>query len=47
MNILTTICNMRSRNCQITNNCAYKPLWRLPWRWLCIWAETLNLFEVL
>jgi len=25
-NILTTICNTRSRNFQSTNNCTYKPL---------------------
>jgi hypothetical protein len=35
-NILTTICNTRSRNFQGTNNCTYKPLWRLTWRLLCI-----------
>jgi len=35
-NILTTICNSRSRNFQGTNNCTYWPPWRLAWRWLCI-----------
>jgi len=39
---LTTICNTRARNFQNTNNCTYKPLWGLAWRWFCIWAETCS-----
>ena len=30
-----TLCNSQS-----TNNCTYKPLQRVAWRWLCIQAET-------
>ena len=40
--ILTTICNARSRNIPNTDNCTYEPLWRLAWTWLCIRAETCS-----
>jgi len=42
MNILTTICNTRSRNFPNTNNCTNKTLRKLAWRRLCIWAETCS-----